>query len=82
MNRNYRLLFASVVMLLSNCTPTPIKDIVVAAQSDPKANFSGYKTYTWLGVAAIISDPYGQREPSAFVAVAPGFYLRQLVKSV
>jgi len=50
-NRNCGLLFASVVMLFSGCASTPTKDIAVAAQADPKANFSGYKTYTWLGVA-------------------------------
>jgi len=65
MNRNYVLLFASVVMLLSSCTSTLTKDITVDAQADPKANFSGYKTYAWLGAAAIINDPYGQWEPPA-----------------
>ena len=43
MNRNCALLFASVVMFFSGCASTPTKDIAVAAQADPKANFSGYK---------------------------------------
>jgi len=75
MNRNYVLLFASVVMLLSSCTSTLTKDITVDAQADPKANFSGYKTYAWLGAAAIINDPYGQWEPPAFDADAEIKYL-------
>jgi hypothetical protein len=75
MNRNYALLFASVVMLLSSCASTPTKDIVVDAQADPKANFSGYKTYTWLGAAAIVSDYNGQWEPPAFDADAEIKYL-------
>ena len=75
MNRNYALLFASVVMLFSGCASTPTKDIAVAAQADPKANFSGYKTYTWLGAAAIVSDYNGQWEPPAFDADAEIKYL-------
>jgi len=75
MNRNYVLLFASVVMLLSSCASTLTKDIAVDAQADPKANFSGYKTYAWLGAAAIINDPYGQWEPPAFDADAEIKYL-------
>ncbi|MHC4691406.1 MAG: DUF4136 domain-containing protein [Planctomycetota bacterium] len=70
MNKSYRLLIASVVMLLSGCASTPTKDIVIDAQADPKANFSGYKTYTWLLTAAIINDPYGQWEPPEFDADA------------
>jgi len=68
MNRNYVLLFASVVTLLSSCTCTPTKDIKFDAQADPKANFSGYKSYTWLGSAAIIHDTFGQWEPPDFDA--------------
>ena len=68
MNRNYVLLFASVVMLLSSCASTLTKDIAVDAQADPKANFSGYKTYAWLGSAAILHDIYGQWEPPEFDA--------------
>ena len=70
MNRNYALLFVSVVMLLSSCASTPTKDIAVDVQADPKANFSGYKTYAWLGAAAIINDPHGQWEPPTFDADA------------
>jgi len=75
MNRNYALLFAIAVMLLVGCASVPTKDIAVDAQADPKANFSGYKTYAWLGAAAIINDPYGQWEPPTFDADAEIKYL-------
>ncbi len=75
MNKHYVLLLAPVVMLFSGCASTPTKDIVVAAQADPKGNFSGYKTYTWLGAAAIVSDYNGQWEPPAFDADAEIKYL-------
>jgi hypothetical protein len=63
------------LVLLSGCSSIPTKDIEVAAQADPKANFSGYKTYTWLGAAAILNDAYGQWEPPAFDADAEIKYL-------
>lgn len=75
MNRNFALLFAVAVMLFSSCASIPTKDIAVDAQADPKANFSGYKTYAWLGAAAIINDPYGQWEPPEFDADAEIKYL-------
>ena len=75
MNRNFALLFAAAVMLLSSCASIPTKDIAVDAQADPKANFSGYKTYAWLGAAAIINDPYGQWEPPTIDADAEIKYL-------
>ena len=52
------------------CASVSTKDIKIDAQSDPKANFSGYKTYAWLGAAAIVNDPYGQWEPPQFDADA------------
>ncbi len=70
MNRNYTLLYAAIFMLLAGCASVPTKDIVVGTQADPKANFNGYKTYAWLGAAAIINDPYGQWEPPTFDADA------------
>jgi len=44
MNRNAVLLFAGLT-LFSGCASVPTEDIQVDAQADPKANFSGYKTY-------------------------------------
>ena len=67
MRRNCVLIVLSA-MLLTGCSSVPTKDIQVEAQADPKANFSGYKTYAWLGSAAILNDAYGQWEPAAFDA--------------
>jgi hypothetical protein len=66
MKRNYVFLFVMVFMLLSGCASVPTKDIQVDAQADPKASFTGYRTYAWLGSAAIVNDAYGQWEPPAF----------------
>lgn len=57
-----------LLILLTGCSSTPVKDIEVEAQADPKANFSGYKTYAWLGSAAILDDPSGQWKPPGFDA--------------
>jgi hypothetical protein len=75
MNRNYPTLFIIVLMLIAGCASVPTKDIQVDAQADPKANFSGYKTYAWLGAAAIVNDPYGQWEPPQFDADAEIMFL-------
>ncbi len=32
-------------------------DIKFESEVDPKANFKGYKTYMWMGSAAILNDP-------------------------
>ena len=75
MKRNYVLLCVMVFMLVSGCASVPTRDIQVDAQADPKANFSGYKTYAWLGSAAIVNDPHGQWEPPGFDADAEIKYL-------
>ncbi len=64
------LLMIVAVLLASGCSSVPTKDIRFGIQSDPKANFSGYETYAWLGSAAILNDAYGQWEPAAFDADA------------
>ena len=69
------ILITTGFMLVSGCSSVPTKDISVEVQADPKANFSGYKTYTWLGSAAIINDPYGQWEIPEFDADAEIKYL-------
>jgi len=51
------------IILLVACTTTPIQDIQVDAEADPKATFSGYKTYAWLAAAQLMFDPEGQWEP-------------------
>ncbi len=46
--------------LMAGCAMTPTDDIKVKAESDPKVQFSGYKTYAWLGSAGILKDPEGK----------------------
>jgi uncharacterized protein YceK len=64
------LLLLICIVLLSGCAPVQTKDIRVDAQADPKANFSGYKTYAWLAAAAILNDPDGQWKTPSFNATA------------
>ncbi|MFZ5570232.1 MAG: DUF4136 domain-containing protein [Thermodesulfobacteriota bacterium] len=67
---------ASCVLVLSACTwGVPLKDINVTIEADPKAKFSGYKTYTWLGSTAILNDAEGLWEPPGFDADAHVKYL-------
>lgn len=61
-------LFATIVMLVTGCNNVPIKDMQFDAQADPKTSFSAYKSYAWLGTAAIVNDSFGQWEPPEFDA--------------
>lgn len=56
-----------VLVMLVGCS-TVTQDIEVSAESDPKVSFTGYKTYTWLGAAAIVFDEAGRWEPPKFDA--------------
>ncbi len=60
-------IFISYVVFISGCA-TVTQDIKVNAEADPMARISGYKTYAWLGSAAIMYDPAGQWEPPNFDA--------------
>lgn len=53
----------TVILLLAACATAPTSDIRVDAEADPKASFSGYKTYAWFAAAQILFDPEGQWEP-------------------
>ena len=66
---------AILIVALAACSTTLTKDISIETNADPKANFSGYKSYTWLGSATIVNDSYGQWEPPAFDADAEVKYL-------
>lgn len=63
MRQLLRLFTIAFIMMLSACTTAPTKDIQVDAEADPKASFSGFKTYAWLASAQIVFDPEGQWEP-------------------
>ena len=58
----------SLSVIVSGCQTFPKDDIEIATEADPKTNFSGYKTYAWLGAAAILNDPEGKWEPLGFDA--------------
>ena len=58
----------SLSVIVSGCATFPKDDIEIATEADPKTNFSGYKTYAWLGAAAILNDPEGKWEPPGFDA--------------
>jgi hypothetical protein len=62
------LLLTVGMMLFAGCSSVPTKDIQIETQANPKINFEGYTTYTWLGSAAILRDPSGQWEPPEFDA--------------
>ncbi len=60
----------TMFLLIAGCASTSTQDIMVETDSDPKANLSGYKSYAWLGAAAIVFDEEGQWEPPQFDADA------------
>jgi hypothetical protein len=57
-------------LLVVGCATGVTKDIEVETEADPKANFKGYKSYAWLGAAAILWDTAGRWEPPQFDADA------------
>jgi len=57
-------------MLLLGCASPMTSDIRIEAAADPKVNFSAYRTYSWLGTAAVVNDPEGRWEPPSFDADA------------
>lgn len=75
MNKNYKFLCFILSVFIAGCASVPTADIKVDAEADPKANFSGFKTYTWLGSAAIVNDSMGQWEPPPLDADAEIKYL-------
>jgi hypothetical protein len=60
----------TLLFFISGCASSITKDIKVETDSDPKADLSGYKSYAWLGAAAIVFDEAGQWEPPQFDADA------------
>ena len=61
---------AAALLVLSGCTSGVTKDIQVKTETAPKADISGYTSYTWLGSASILYDPEGQWEQPDFDADA------------
>ena len=63
MRKMIQFVSLTCMLVLTACTTAPTKDIKVDAEADPKASFSGYKTYAWFAAAQIMFDPEGQWEP-------------------
>lgn len=53
-------------VLVAGCASFPKDDIDIAVESDPNANFSQYKTYSWIGSATTLNDPQGKWERPDF----------------
>ena len=66
MRTRLSFLLLALVFLLGGCATELTSDIEVNTESDPKANLSAYKTYTWLGSAGILNDPQGLWKPPGF----------------
>lgn len=64
------LLFGATLMLLAGCASSMTSDIEVETETNPKIDFSAYRSYSWLGSAAILRDPEGRWEPPNFDADA------------
>ncbi len=69
-----------LLVLVAGCATSMTSDISIDTEHDPKVAFGAYKTYAWLGTAAILNDPEGRWEPPTFDADAEITYLinRQL----
>jgi hypothetical protein len=64
-----RITFAVLMVfgiLVAGCASFPKDDIDIATDSDPNVNFSDYKTYAWIGAAAILNDPEGKWKQPGF----------------
>jgi hypothetical protein len=70
MIKNRFLSLLTVFLIVTGCATSVTQDISVDADADPKANFSAYKSYAWLGSATIVYDAEGKWEPPAFDADA------------
>ncbi len=68
MNKFISISLVISMLFLGACAMVKTDDIQINAEVDPKANFSGYKTYAWLGSASILNDPEGRWQPPSFDA--------------
>ena len=68
--KNIILIIMVLAGLMTGCATVPTDDIKVVTEADSKINFSGYKTYAWLGSVGIVNDPQGHWEPPKFDADA------------
>lgn len=61
-------IFSAIMMaaFMTGCASFPKEDITVETSRDYKANFSGYRTYAWLGSIQMLSDSYGHWKTPQF----------------
>ncbi len=64
MNKIYFILI--FLIFTAGCTSVPTNDIAVETKTAHFVDFSDYKTYAWLGAAAVFNDPNGQWVPPTF----------------
>lgn len=57
------VLLAVFMLLLSACDNLT-QDIRVVARTNPKVKLSGYKSYNWTSVKAVLNDPEGKWQPT------------------
>jgi len=69
MNRKL-LALCLLPFLILGCANSLTSDISIETEANPKVDFKGYKTYSWIGTAAIVNDPEGRWAPPAFDADA------------
>ena len=75
MKKYFPLVFAALALLIAGCSGNGVmggdsisSDIKVSSRVDDKANLSGYKTYSWIAVGAVLNDPDGKWQPPGFKA--------------
>jgi PBP1b-binding outer membrane lipoprotein LpoB len=74
MKKYHLLLVAVSALFFAGCesmgtsSDPDLAGIEVTSQTDKKANLSGYKTYSWIAVAAVLNDPDGKWQPPGFKA--------------
>ena len=64
------LYYCLVLLFVAACATSMTSDISIETELSPKADFGSYKSYAWLGTAAIVNDPEGRWEPPNFDADA------------
>jgi len=62
--------YCLVLLLVAGCATSMTSDIDIETELSPEAAFDSYKSYAWLGTAAIVNDPEGRWEPPNFDADA------------
>jgi len=64
------LLYCFMLFYVAGCATLMTDDISIETELSPQAAFDSYKSYAWLGTAAIVNDPEGRWEPPNFDADA------------